>query len=395
MPKNKATLPSVFLLGEEASNAHGGGDSSTSPTLFRAAVAFGAIKAVGIAFLAAYSAFKGKDALVLLSARWDSLWYSRVADFGYGFSIQAPDGRHLSSMAFFPLLPLLEKSAGLLGISSSNAGLVISLVASLVAATGLFLLGRYVHSAKAGYLLVCLWASLPVSIVQSMAYSESLFVALSSWALYAALRERWVTAGLLAFFAGLTRPVGLAVGAAVIVAVLLAMRSARIPPNLRGNGRILFACIISPLGAVGYILWVGLRRGDPFGYFQVQAEWGNGFDGGVNFSRFLAEPIWDSWILVALFMAGIICLAALPHVILFRQGQPMPLIVYSAMVTLLAVGASGYFGSKPRLLIPAFPLLLPLAISMARSKRTLPWIVMATLVSAVYGAFWLNGSGPP
>ncbi|MGW5003090.1 hypothetical protein ACWEP8_36165 [Streptomyces hydrogenans] len=397
MRKNKATLLSGVPRSEEAcavgNEAWNGSSTSSSP--LRAVVAFGVIKAVGLTFLAIYSAFNGKDPLVLLSARWDSLWYARVADYGYDFSVQAPDGRHLSSMAFFPLLPLLERSAASLGISSSQAGLAISLVASLAAAVGLFRVGLYVHSAKVGHLLVCLWASLPVSIVQSMAYSESLFVALSSWAIYAVFRERWVIAGLLAFFAGLTRPVGLAVAVAVFVGAFLTVKSVGSRLSARRYGEILCACVIAPLGAVGYILWVGWQRKSIFGYFQVQEGWGNGFDGGIAFSRFLAEPIWDSWILVALFMASIICLAALPHVILFRQGQSMPLIFYSAIVTLLAIGASGYFGSKPRLLIPAFPLLLPLAITLARSRRTFPWIFVTTLVSAVYGAYWLNGSGPP
>ncbi|MFK0226649.1 hypothetical protein ACIQUL_12880 [Streptomyces sp. NPDC090303] len=358
--------------------------------------AFGAIKAVGIASLFAYSKANGKDPLVLLGARWDSLWYARVATYGYDFSVQAPDGRHLSSMAFFPLLPWLERSAGFLGISPANAGLAISIIASLAASIGLFRLGRHIHSDKVGYLLVCLWASLPVAIVQSMAYSESLFVSLSAWALYALIKERWITAGFLAFFAGLTRPVGLAVSVAVFIAALLAVRSLGASGNSRDFRKALFACAISPLGALGYILWVGLQRGHLLGYFEVQGEWGNGFDGGIKFSRFLAEPIWDSWILTVIFMIGLICLAAWPHVILFRQGQPLPLIVYSAVVTLLAIGASGYFGSKPRLLIPAFPLLVPIAIVMARSKKaSLFWIFTTTLVSAVYGAFWLNGSGPP
>lgn len=63
----------------------------------------------------------------------------------------------------------------------------------------------------------------------------------------------------------------------------------------------------------------------------------------------------------------------------------------------LALTTSGYFGSKPRYLLPAFPLLLPVAVPLSRVRTrrlTLVLALMATL-SAVYGAYWLHGSGPP
>jgi hypothetical protein len=71
--------------------------------------------------------------------------------------------------------------------------------------------------------------------------------------------------------------------------------------------------------------------------------------------------------------------------------------VYTGVVLALALCASSYFGSKPRLLMPAFPLLLPLARALAgaRVPRS-AWILGGVAVaSAVYGAFWLNGTGPP
>jgi hypothetical protein len=66
-------------------------------------------------------------------------------------------------------------------------------------------------------------------------------------------------------------------------------------------------------------------------------------------------------------------------------------------VTALALCASSYFGSKPRLLMPAFPLLLPLALALARSSTRRSAVIMTLIAtaSALYGAFWLNGSGPP
>lgn len=157
--------------------------------------------------------------------------------------------------------------------------------------------------------------------------------------------------------------------------------------------------LIAPLGAAGYVLWVGHRTGKgPLGYLDVQAGWRNGFDGGAAFARFVA----DKFTSFPSALAGIGLIVGVGLLIwLFvncvRQRQPLPLLVYAGVVTVLALCASSYFGSKPRLLLPAFPLLLPLARALARPRTLRPVLVTGAVAvaSAIYGAFWLNGSGPP
>ncbi|MBV7699119.1 DUF6415 family natural product biosynthesis protein [Streptomyces sp. TRM70350] len=56
-----------------------------------------------------------------------------------------------------------------------------------------------------------------------MGCTESLFTACAAWSLYAVLTGRWLTAATLAALAGLTRPTGIAVAAAVTVTALLAV----------------------------------------------------------------------------------------------------------------------------------------------------------------------------
>jgi hypothetical protein len=157
--------------------------------------------------------------------------------------------------------------------------------------------------------------------------------------------------------------------------------------------------LLAPLGTVGYVLWVGHRTGKgPLGYLDVQAGWRNGFDGGYAFARFVAEkftsfPAALAGVGLILGVASVVWL----YVTGVRQRQPLPLLVYTGVVTALALCASSYFGSKPRLLLPAFPLLLPFARSLAglRMRRSAVVLGSVAVASAVYGAFWLNGSGPP
>ncbi|WP_320785071.1 hypothetical protein [Streptomyces sp. CRN 30] len=375
-----------------------------------ALLGYAAVRALGLLVLAVWSAARDKSAYTLLTARWDSLWYSRVADGGYGYEVRLPHGDVHSDLAFFPLLPWLERlGAAVSPLSYADAGLVVSLLASLAAAWGIYAVGEHVHGRRAGICLVLLWAVLPVGVVQSMAYSESLFTALAAWSLYAVLTRRWVTAGALALLAGLTRPVGLAVAAAVWVAAVAAFaRSGSHPAadGAPGSGRApgegarrALGMLLAPLGAAGYVLWVGHRTGDGvFGYLDVQAGWRNGFDGGWAFARFVADMFTS--FPSALGGAGLVvgvALVVLLYAAGVRRREPLPLLVYTGLVTLLALCASGYFGSKPRLLLPAFPLLLPLAVALARVRTSRSAAVLAILAagSAAYGAFWLNGSGPP
>ncbi|WEH40924.1 glycosyltransferase family 39 protein [Streptomyces sp. AM 2-1-1] len=351
------------------------------------------VRAFSLAALTVRAASDGESSRVLLSERWDSLWYVRVAEHGYTYTLHAPDGRSLSSTAFFPLLPWLERGIrAVTGLSLPAAGLLVSAVASALAAWGIHLVVRGTYGERAGVVCVVLWAAVPVGIVQSMAYSESLFTALAAWGLLCVLRERWVAAGILASLAGLTRPVGLAVTAALFLAVRLHHRPGE--GSSRDRTRAAVGCLVAPVGAASYILWVGARRGHPLGYLDVQDEWGNGFDGGWAFARFLTG---GSVPLAVAALVALLLLAYWPHHMGAKQRQPPPLLAYSALVTLLAVGASGYFGSKPRLLLPAFPLLIPLAVALARRRPALTWtaLTVLTTASAVYGAFWLTGSGPP
>ncbi|MFD3329137.1 glycosyltransferase family 39 protein [Streptomyces sp. NPDC058701] len=360
---------------------------------------FAAVRLLGLLVLGGWSAAAGSSPHTLLSARWDSLWYARTAAGGYGYEVVLPNGDVHSNLAFFPLLPWLERLlSAVTGLSHGSSGLVVSAFAGLAAAWGIFAVADLLYGRRAGVLAVALWAVLPVGIVQSMAYSEALFTALAAWALYGALRGRWLTAGLLAAGAGLTRPVGAAVVAAVWAAVALALR--------RGerSWRMAAGSLLAPLGAAAYVLWVGARTGGgPFGYLDVQAGWGNGFDGGRAFARFVGAklaspgaPASAGFAAGAGLVAGVALVLWL-YVRCVRQRQPVPLLVYGGIVMALALCASGYFGSKPRLLLPAFPLLFPVAVALARWRTR--WAALAlgaaASASAVYGAFWLNGSGPP
>ncbi|WP_052848391.1 hypothetical protein [Streptomyces avicenniae] len=379
---------------------HAPAAARTSPTLRAAAPAlllYAAVRLTGLLILACWAAVEDKSPHTLLSDRWDSVWYARVAENGYGYEIRLPDGDLHSDLAFFPLLPALERAlAAVTPLSVNDAGLLIGWAASLAAAWGIWAVARLVSGRGAvGVVLAGLWGAYPTAFVQSMAYTEALFTALAAWALYALLTGRWVTAGALAVAAGLTRPSGAAVVAAVWVSAAVALLGAR-----RGGRplpvRPLLGALLAPLGWFGYVLYVGVREGGPFGYFDVQAGWGNGFDGGLALAGFVLDNL-TSNVVGGLGLIAALALVGWLVVLGVRQGQPLPLLVFTVVMVATSLVGSGYFGSRPRLMMPAFGLLLPAAVAVLRLRRARAALVLAgaALASGAYGAFTLLGSGPP
>ncbi|UNZ20137.1 glycosyltransferase family 39 protein [Streptomyces sp. 891-h] len=365
----------------------------TPPGPAGALLAYVGVRALGLLALAVWSAARGTSAHTLLTARWDSLWYTRVAEGWYGYQVRLPDGGVHSDLAFFPLLPALERGLSQLSpLAAPDAGMVVSWLSSLAAAWALYLTGTRLHGHRAGVCLAVLWAAVPVGVVQSMAYSESLFTALAAWALWSVLNGRWVWAGTLAALAGLTRPVGAAVVAAVWIAALLELRGRWRAPG----ARMVLGLLLAPVGWFGYVVWVGVRTGSVTGYLDIQGQWGNGFDGGWAFAGFIWENLTGTVVGGLGLLAGVALVIWL-YVLCVRQRQPAALLVYAGVVVTLALCAKGYFGSKPRLLLPAFPLLLPAAAALARWRPARAAAALAALavVSACYGAWWLNGAGPP
>lgn len=341
---------------------------------------------------------EGRNPLYLLGRRWDSDWYLGIAAHGYGRIDHSWYGT-ANDLAFFPLYPgLVRGVAHLTPLGWGASGLLVSWAAAAVAACGLYAVGARMHGRAAGVALALLWGLLPHSVVLSLAYTESLLVAGAAWSLYAVLTGRWVWAGALASLAGLSRPNGLAVAAAVLAAAACEVL------RRRGRGvshRLWTGAALAPLGWGGYVLWVGLRTGDPLGgYFAVQRGWGSTFDFGRGAFRFAREQVLHGGRFVFAMTLVILAAAVVLFALLVVERAPVALVVYSGTLLVIALGGAGFFECKPRFLLPAFPLLLPLAAALARTARARPrhaTVVVGALagLSFAYGAFLVVLNGTP
>ncbi|GAA2671793.1 mannosyltransferase family protein [Actinoplanes palleronii] len=319
---------------------------------------------------------------------WDGGWFIRVAVDGYphGFTYDDNHVLQANELAFFPLYPMLLRLGTVLGLPPGVAGVGVAWLASIGAAVGLHLLGTTLRDKRAGWALVAIVCSAPVSVVLSMAYSESLFLGLVAGMLAAAHRRAWGWAGFLGLCAALTRPTGAAAAMALGVAALLALRD--VPrSDLAGRVKPLAAAAVALAGVPLFLGWVGWRVGDWTAWFKIQtAGWGTSFDYGSSTLKFLDDTFTgaDGWVQVSV---GLILLAALAAAgVALAQKLWPPLMVYGVVAMILVYGQAGFYHSKPRLLLPVLITLVPAAFAAARAR---PRVAILSITAwAVFGLWY-------
>ncbi|MCW2914680.1 MAG: hypothetical protein JWN52_2748 [Actinomycetia bacterium] len=346
-----------------------------------ALVVYAAVRALGLLVLLVWAEARGRSFSWALS-RFDGSWYLGIAEHGYDLG-----ARIQSNMAFFPLYPRLVAALEPLSpLDYRGTAIAIAWLASLAAAWGIFAVGAHVADRRTGILLVAVWGAVPHAVVESMAYSEGIFTAFVAWTLYAVLTKRWLTAGLLCVFAGLSRTTATSlIPVVMLVAALAIIRR-------RGGWRAWAALGAAPLGWLGYILWVGAQMGRIDGWFYIQNEgWKSSFDGGIGtfraVERVLTRESPLEFVLVTVTLLAAIAL----FVLCLLDRQPWQLLLYSGLLLATTLGASTYYNSRARYLLPAFTLLMPIARGLAKTAVPRAVVIMSTLAvaSAYFGGYLL------
>jgi hypothetical protein len=190
--------------------------------------------------------------------RWDVPHFLEVARHGYGTPTDP------ARIVLFPLFPALVAVGSVL-VKPLVAGMIVSFLASLGAAAGLY---RLVQAgvpdevsrptARAAVLAMNVF---PTAYVLVAAYSEAPFLAFAVWALVAGRRGDWRSAGLLTLLASATRLQGVLLIPALAFEYLVARR--RIGPDL--------AWLLIGFGGLAIYLAINQEVfADPFRFLEIQ-----------------------------------------------------------------------------------------------------------------------------
>jgi hypothetical protein len=387
---------------------------SAAPSL----LLFLAARSVSLAGLVLLGPGSPGYALHRLAVHWDAAWYLDIAQHGYDHAIRPISPGHptaKTNLAFFPLYPALIRMVHtvLPGVPWGAAALLAAGGCALVAAWGIHAVTARCYGPRVAMLTTLMWGIAPVAAVETAGYSESAFTAFAAWALFAVLGRDWFLAAALSVAAGLTRPAGFAVAAAVMTAAardVVQQRRARedaaalarpgsrgypaavlAPPPVRLRGPVT-AFVAAPLGWLGFIAWTGLRLHSWWAYFRIQKLWNSQFDFGFTTTREFGRLFRRStavslyYPLTAMLLIGAVVLV----VASVGQRQPLPLLVYSLVITAIALGDTAHWSSRARFLLPAFPLLMPVAAGLTRLRfpaTRVAVLAAMSVFSLAYGTY--------
>jgi len=216
-------------------------------------------RAVSDALLIAMGMLRTPTNVVSGFTAWDGHWYRAIALHGY--VVPPHTHHHQTPWPFFPLLPEVLRAVSSAGIPVTAAGIVCNHVAFFVALVGIHRLAARHGSPSTARLAVWIAALGPMSFVFSMLYPSAIFLAASVWAFVLVEERRDLAAGFAAAVAALSRPNGIIVVVALVVAVGFAVRRVV----------IVVAPVVVALG--GWLWFNAWRTGDPLRFFDAKRAW--------------------------------------------------------------------------------------------------------------------------
>ena len=357
---------------------------------------FAGIRVLGVAvtiFLLGHGKYQLRHwSLIRWMKSSDGGHYGAIAAHGYTY----PAGQlaHASVFSWFPGYPaVIDSIAWLPGVTIVAAGLVVVAVAGLAAAWGLTALGmKLTGDPRISLLMVAIWAVAPGSTVLSMMYAEALFCALAIWALVALVSRRWLTAGLLTLAAGTVRSTALALILTICAAALLAViQAVRARQPFAQWWRAPAAVLLAPLGLLGYLGYVALATHRLGGWFWVEKHTMHMvFDWGTSTFRVVKGTLIGTPSVATVLVVGALCAAVLLMLWSLTERIPVYLHVYTIVVVFLALTTSAnWISSKPRFILPAVLLALPLARLLAplRTSVLVPLIGVLAVATTWFGLY--------
>lgn len=205
---------------------------------------------------------ESRHLLLAVWGRWDAVHYLSIATHGY----QGTD------MAFFPLFPLLIRIVGTFTGNHLIAGLLISNASFFFGLLFLYKLLEHEYDRAVARRAIFYVSIFPTAVFFSAVYPESLFLMLTVASFYYMRSQRWWMAGLIGFFAALTRPEGLLLAVPFVIEWY-----ARYHSEPRRGVRGMLAGLLIPLGLGFYMAYLWVLRADPLYFSHVQKYWGRQF----------------------------------------------------------------------------------------------------------------------
>ncbi|MBI9049899.1 MAG: hypothetical protein JEZ00_10790 [Anaerolineaceae bacterium] len=325
--------------------------------------------------------------LIDIWSRWDAEWYLNIVNNGY-YVIDDIQSTY-STVAFFPLFPLLVKVISLLvpkALLSQSMFLLIGLgVNNTLLVAALYFLYRFTdeffHSEIFNKAIIVLFLAYPASFYFSCFYTESLFLFLSIFCLWAAKKGHWFRAAIFCGLLSITRPQGILMVLPIGILLLQSMQW-----KLKNFPRSAFWLLLIPVPLLLYLTYMQALTGDFFAPITAQAAWGKETSNfKINFIDIFLTPEASVYKIDAVLSFIFIGLS-----ILSLFSLPSPAYGVFALLIILMPVISGTTVSMTRYIAVAFPAFI--ALVKAVKKEILIYSVAAIFfaIQIFYFVGWVN-----
>ena len=209
-----------------------------------------------------------------LPARWDTGWYSGIAERGYRWEPEQASG--MQNIAFFPAFPVITYYLSLLmGRHTVWAGVVVSLLSFFVALHYLFRFARDKVGDEAAGAAVAFIAAYPFALFFNAAYTEGLFLLAAIAACYHFERDELIAAACWGLLAGLSRPNGCLLS--IVLALIAAGRLRQAPAAL--TTRRIAVAAMPGIGMLMFSAYIYQLTGNPLEWAANHAAYGRVYRG--------------------------------------------------------------------------------------------------------------------
>lgn len=305
-------------------------------------------------------------------ARWDSGFYLGIVDKGYFFTL----GQQ-SSVAFFPVYPLLVSLIKPFAGSTLAAGVVVSNACFFGALVFLYKLTEFEFKDVAIATRTIFYiGAFPTAFFFSAVYTESTFLLFSVATMYFARTRHWKWAALFGMITSASRIIG------VVMLGIVGLEWLRshgwtldkihkretwlgLVKAIRQDWLNLLLLGLIPLGLLSYMLFLKTQFNDPIAFSTTQAAWGRQMVGPISVIKndlggllngnFLTGDIWYHVMLdLGATFAGIL----ISMVVWRRLGASYALYGLISIVVPLWSGS----GSLSRYAVVIFPMFMILGV---------------------------------
>jgi hypothetical protein len=335
--------------------------------------------------------WEGTPSYLQFVGAWDSEWYGKIFAGGYPSEVprDATGRAQENEWAFYALFPYLVRAlAAVTGLGWEVLAPLVATAAGFGAALMVYRLFTLRASAGTALWGVVFVAVNPVSPVLQVPYAESLNLLLLAAALYLLVQRRYLAAVPVVLVMCLSRPVGVAFAAMMLVLFVRRWIRRRTEPfSLAETWRMIVLGLASGVGALAWPALAWAVTGDLRAYTDTETAWRGDslllFKPWFDEAERLFGPVMGPAALAVLVVLTILWLTSGP---VRRLGVELQVWCGAYLMYLFAF--LNPLTSTFRLLLPLFP--LGLALAFLSTSRAYRWTVAAAfLILQIVWVAWL------